>query len=703
MKFRLAALFFLSCVASLAGQPQSFSIHFPDLNPQDVPRIIVAGPSNVLFIVSAETKTTTITNIHITKTDSRGNLLGSFDFGGSAADTPNGAAVDAQGNLVIVGGTQSSDFPLVSAVQTTGAMFITKVDAQLSRIVFSTRFGGPADSASAVATDPSGNIYVTGATATSITTTPGAFQVQAPTITPPATLVNGFVSELSPSGQLVYSSYFGAAGYTCYQAASPCLTIIGPHGTTFGAAVFTKPTAITVDSTGAAIIAGASNANNLPVTANTYSQQCGCTNLLAAAFIAKISPGGGSVVWGTYIPLTQAISLPPSLIPPTTIRAIALANLGNVVISGTTPQYFPTTPGALQVTFPVPSPDDYSQAGFVTRLDSVAGKLLFSTYLGGASSGPTALGIDNAGSIWVSGSSAVNQLPPSSGPILGTDYLAQLSPTGTSLTSLTTVPAGASGSGVAITSDGTIAGLGSSGSLLLSSPAAAPSVLGVAASPAASVSSAIAARELVTIYGINLSPVTSTAQITNGVIARSLSGVQLLFDGAPAALLYVGPNQINAIVPAAVSGRLTTSIQIVSPTGTVAGPTLSVQATTPQVFATSDGSAVALNQDGTINAPLNRAQPGTIVTIWFTGGGGAGSTPDDRINTNTSGSLYPISVIGQGSNKSLEVLYAGDAPGSPSGVMQVNFRLEPTPDLVSVSYLLQVGSVSTRFFVNAID
>ena len=194
---------------------------------------------------------------------------------------------------------------------------------------------------------------------------------------PPATLVNGFVSEFSSAGQLVYSTYFGASGYTRYQASSTCLVIIGPHGTTFGAAVFTKPTAIAVDTTGAVVIAGASNANNLPVTVNAYSQQCGCTNLLAAAFVAKISPGGGSVVWGTYIPLTQSISLPPSLIPPTTIRAIALDNAGNVVLTGSTPQYFPTTPGAVQVTFPVPSPDVYSQAGFATKLDALGASCSF--------------------------------------------------------------------------------------------------------------------------------------------------------------------------------------------------------------------------------------------------------------------------------------------------------------------------------------
>lgn len=700
-----AAALFLTTAAILTAQPQSFSLHYPDLNQQDTTKLILAAQPNAFFIVSTSTKTTTITNIHITRTDTHGTVLGTFDFGGSGADTPINAAVDPQGNLVIVGTTQSADFPLVAAAQSTGAAFVTKLDAQLTHIVFSTRFAGPGDIVSAVATDPAGNIYITGSTAqsaASVATTPGVLQSQAPTITPPATLINGYVSEFSPAGQIRYSTYFGASGYTCYQASSPCLVIIGPHGTVFGAAVFTKPTAIAVDNTGAVVIAGSSNANNLPATSTAYSQQCGCNNLLGAAFVAKLSPGGTSVVWGTYIPLTQLISLPPSTITPTTIKSIALDSAGNIVLAGTTPQYFPVTTGALQTAFPVPSPDVYSQAGFVAKLDTTASRLLFSTFLGGGSTGPSVLALDAAGAIWLSGSAPANQLPPSSTPILGTDYLAQLSPTGATLTSVTTAPAGAAAAGVAIAPDGTIAALGSSGSVLLSSTATT-SILGVASSPAPSISSAVVARELISIYGINLSPVTSAAQITGVAIARSLGGVQLLFDGAPAALLYVSPTQINAIVPAAVSGRLTTTIQLITPAGTITGPTLAVRDTAPQVFTTTGGYAVALNQDGTVNAPLNRAQPGSIVTIWFTGGGASASSPDGVVNTNASRSLYPVSVISTGTNESLDVLYAGDAPGSASGVMQVNFRLEPTPEQVSLDYLLQVGTASTRFFVNAID
>jgi len=44
-------------------------------------------------------------NIHIVKTDAAGNPLSSLDFGGSATDTPFAAAMDPQGNLIIVGWT----------------------------------------------------------------------------------------------------------------------------------------------------------------------------------------------------------------------------------------------------------------------------------------------------------------------------------------------------------------------------------------------------------------------------------------------------------------------------------------------------------------------------------------------------------------------------------------------------------------------
>src|SRR3990172_3898267 len=56
------------------------------------------------------------TNVSVTKLDSANHVLSSFTFGGSLYDQPHAAALDPQGSLVIAGGTNSPDFPLVHAL-----------------------------------------------------------------------------------------------------------------------------------------------------------------------------------------------------------------------------------------------------------------------------------------------------------------------------------------------------------------------------------------------------------------------------------------------------------------------------------------------------------------------------------------------------------------------------------------------------------
>lgn len=50
----------------------------------------------------------------------------------------------------------------------------------------------------------------------------------------------------------------------------------------------------------------------------------------------------------------------------------------------------------------------------------------------------------------------------------------------------------------------------------------------------------------------------------------------------------------------------------------------------------------------------------------------------------------PISVLGSGTGKSLEVLYAGDAPGLVAGVTQVNFRLPAVVDSFGSIFAFQM-------------
>src|ERR1019366_8112117 len=117
------------------------------------------------------------TNISVTRLDAANHVTGSFTFGGGGADQPKAAALDPQGNLVIAGQTNSSDFPLVHALisQTESnapAGFVTRVNPSNGQILFSTRLGGMATEGSirvgtvvnALAVDPAGNIYAAGTT-----------------------------------------------------------------------------------------------------------------------------------------------------------------------------------------------------------------------------------------------------------------------------------------------------------------------------------------------------------------------------------------------------------------------------------------------------------------------------------------------------------------------------------------------------------
>jgi hypothetical protein len=94
-------------------------------------------------------------------------------LGGEGIETQLGAggiALDRSGNILVGGGTASSDFPLVDPVQEdqNGTFFdayVTQIDSSGSMILFSTYLGGiNSDHANGVGDDLAGNIYLAGAT-----------------------------------------------------------------------------------------------------------------------------------------------------------------------------------------------------------------------------------------------------------------------------------------------------------------------------------------------------------------------------------------------------------------------------------------------------------------------------------------------------------------------------------------------------------
>jgi hypothetical protein len=311
----------------------------------------VTDGSGNIFVVANVTEVSGRPQIRAIKMDPLGNVLASYDFGGSSrsfADAPSGAAVDPQGNLVIVGTTASSDFPLVSPViasTSTQAGFVAKLDAQLSKILFSTRIGGSqgaspgngSTSVNAVTLDTFGNIFVTGGTAANdFPTTSGAFQTDGP-VAGFGSPVFAFVTEIaSNGGSIVYSTFFGSNTTNCIGGSS-CLSAVG---TTAG-------NAITIDGTGAVVIGGNTTAASLPVTPGVLGPQCGClvsnAKYVQSGFLAKFAPGGRSLIWATYVPLAE---IGPQSEVVLSINSIALAADGSVILSGSAPPGLFVTKGA---------------------------------------------------------------------------------------------------------------------------------------------------------------------------------------------------------------------------------------------------------------------------------------------------------------------------------------------------------------------
>src|SRR6185369_9535600 len=105
-----------------------------------------------------------------TKLSTTGAMVYSTFLGGNSSDTGNGIAVDVSGNAYVTGFTASSNFPTLNPIQASlggGSVdvFITKLNALGSNLVYSTFLGGEAsESGRGVAVDSAGNAYVAGST-----------------------------------------------------------------------------------------------------------------------------------------------------------------------------------------------------------------------------------------------------------------------------------------------------------------------------------------------------------------------------------------------------------------------------------------------------------------------------------------------------------------------------------------------------------
>ena len=607
-----------------------------NLNSDDgTPKVLAAGASGQLYVIS--TTTTAAPQIsRMVKLDLNGTRLASIDMAQMA--TARAAVSDSQGDVIIVGADR-----LYNGI-------VVKVDSQMAS---ATTLASLPAMLNAVALDGSGNMYLTGTTSSAtFPLSAGAYQTTPPYSGAVGGAAYAFVTELSAAGKVIYSTYFGSDLTQC-MGGSFC---VGKYATTSG-------TAIALDASGAVVIAGVTTASGLPTTAGALAPTCFCGYYYGysyegytSGFVAKFQTGAGQqLVWSTFLNGT-------SVATGVTLNGMALDAAGNVIVGGSASAGLPVELG----TFQAPAGAGPASGAYLLKVNAAGTAVIWGTYLDSTASAVQAVQVDLQGRVVFSGyGGAELSLQPT--------FVARATGDGKNLTDFYRGPAVSSvGPALALTATGGFASIFETGALWIETASPGPSLLSVANSGSGEYASSLGPIELVTLYGAGIGPATPLGgQVEGGIYTKSLGGYQVTFNGVAAPLLYADSGQLNAVLPRLVTGSV--HLQVVTPSGTVDGPVAtSTYTSVPGVFQVN-GLAAALNQDASVNSPSNPAKGGTIVSVFVNADSGV-YWPD--------GSLAPLEIYDAsttvwvlGSSRSLEVLFAGPAPGIVNGVMQVNFRL----------------------------
>jgi uncharacterized protein (TIGR03437 family) len=208
--------------------------------------------------------------------------------------------------------------------------------------------------------------------------------------------------------------------------------------------------------------------------------------------------------------------------------------------------------------------------------------------------------------------------------------------------------------------------------------------------------------EVVTVFGSGLGPNTlASMQVgANGSVTTNLAGVQILFGGVPAPLVYVQAAQASAVVPYEVAGMTSTQVQIVYQSQTSSPLTVPVVAAAPGVFTlnySGSGPGTILNQDGSVNSPGNPAAVGSLVSVYATG---EGQTNPSGVDGKLDGSPAPQpvqTVTATIGGVNAPVKSAGGVTGAVPGVLEVVLQVPATLASASAApVVLNIGGAASQ-------
>jgi uncharacterized protein (TIGR03437 family) len=173
----------------------------------------------------------------------------------------------------------------------------------------------------------------------------------------------------------------------------------------------------------------------------------------------------------------------------------------------------------------------------------------------------------------------------------------------------------------------------------------------------------VAPGTFVSIYGSGLA--LAAMQAASAPFPTSLGGTQVLVNGTPIPIQYVSPSQVNAVLPATLSGLVTLTVMQMTGQHTV---NVLIEAAVPAIF-TADGTAAsAINAvTGAVVTTSSPLHGGDYVSLFLTGLG-ATTTGSGGLQY---GTIQPgVTVAGQ----VCTVQFAGLSPQFP-GVDQINCRI----------------------------
>ncbi|MBD3337241.1 MAG: T9SS type A sorting domain-containing protein [Candidatus Eisenbacteria bacterium] len=220
-----------------------------------------------------------------------GKVLYSTYFGGDYTDHGNGVAVNAAGEIVLVGSTWSTDFPTVDPLQAENGSypydssdaFITRLSADGQEILYSTYYGGSSDDdVQGMALDEDGNVYFAGTTLSNDYPLMNPYQ--------PSRIGgrDGFITKISADGSAVdFSTYLGGED----------LELMG---------------GIALDAANHVYVGGSTRSITFPTTPGSFQEEFvgeidGCEVPFGGdyncddMFAAKLSADGSSLVYSTFI------------------------------------------------------------------------------------------------------------------------------------------------------------------------------------------------------------------------------------------------------------------------------------------------------------------------------------------------------------------------------------------------------------------